>query len=92
LDPKLPVPLGPELEITGVMDSDHAHGHMTHQSILGILLFVGRTPVMAFSKRQGAVQASTYSAEFVAARTTIEEILSLRYFLWSFGVLVTRAS
>jgi hypothetical protein len=47
---------------------------------------------MAFSKRQGVVQASTYGAEFVAAHTTIEEILSLRYFLQSFGVLVTRAS
>jgi Reverse transcriptase (RNA-dependent DNA polymerase) len=92
LDPKLPVPLGPELEITGVMDSDHAHDHMTRRSVSGILLFVGRTPVMAFSKRQGAVQASTYGAEFVVARTTIEEILSLRYFLRSFGVPVTRAS
>jgi hypothetical protein len=57
LDPKLPVPLRPELEITGVMDSDHAHDHMTRRSVSGILLFVGRTPVMAFSKRQGAVQA-----------------------------------
>jgi hypothetical protein len=65
---------------------------MTRRSVSGILLFVGRTPVMAFSKRQGAVQASTYGAEFVAARTTIEEILSLRYFLRSFGVPVTRAS
>jgi hypothetical protein len=62
------------------MDSDHAHDHITRHSVLGILLFVGCTPVMAFSKRQGAAQASTYSAEFVVARTTIEEILSLCYF------------
>jgi hypothetical protein len=44
------------------------------------------------SKRQSLVQASTYGAEFLAARTATEEILSLRYFLRSFGVPVSRAS
>jgi hypothetical protein len=78
--------------MTGIMDSDHGHNNVTRRSVSGIILVVGRTPVAAFSKRQGAVQSSTYGAEFIAARTTVEEMLSLRFLLRSFGVPVTRAS
>jgi hypothetical protein len=33
-----------------------------------------------------------HGAEFVTAQTTVEEMLSLRYFLRSFGVPATKAS
>ena len=92
LDSKLPEPLGPELDITALMDADHAHDYATRRSVSGIILFVGRTPVVWMSKRQSSTQASTYGAEFMAARATTEEILSLCYFLRSFGVPVTRAA
>jgi hypothetical protein len=92
IDSKLPEPLGKELDVTCTVDADHAHDQATRRSVSGIILFVGRTPVAWFSKRQGSVQASTYGAEFVAARVATEEILSLRYFLRSFGVPVTRAT
>jgi hypothetical protein len=48
--------------------------------------------VLAISKRQASVQSSTYGAEFLAARAATEEILSLRYYLRSFGVKVSRAA
>jgi hypothetical protein len=32
IDSKLPEPLGPELEITGITDADHAHDHATRRS------------------------------------------------------------
>ena len=51
LESKLPKPLVPELSITGMVDLDHAHDCRSHQSITGLLIFVGRTPVMAYSKR-----------------------------------------
>ena len=92
VDPKLPRPLGAELEITAIVDADHGHDHATRRSISGILLFVGRTPVVAISNRQSSVQSSTYGAEFLAAWAATEEILSLRYFLRSFGVQVSRAT
>ena len=76
LDPKLPKPLIKELAITGLVDSDHAHDKVTRRSITGILLFVGRTPVFAMSKRQGAIETSTYGAEFNAMKTAVEETMS----------------
>jgi hypothetical protein len=92
VDPRLPRPLGAELEITTIVDANHGHDQATRRSISGILLFVGRTLVAAISKRQASVQSSTYGAEFLAAHMATEEILSLRYFLRSFGVPVSRAA
>ena len=74
------------------MDANHAHDYATRRSISGILLFVGRTPVVWLSRRQSSTQASTYGAKFMAACATTEEILSLRYYLRSFGIPVTRAA
>jgi hypothetical protein len=73
------------------VDPDPCHDHVMQQSVSGTILFIGQTPVMWFSKCQGAVQASTYSAEFVVARTAIEEMLSLHKFLSSIQEPVTRA-
>eukprot|EP00957_Ditylum_brightwellii_P176144 13412445-Ditylum_brightwellii.AAC.1 len=42
-----------ELTIMAYFDSDHAHDKMTRRSISGLIIFVGRTPVIYQSKRQG---------------------------------------
>eukprot|EP00957_Ditylum_brightwellii_P070971 5393211-Ditylum_brightwellii.AAC.1 len=73
VDKNVPEPLFDELAITAYVDSDHAHDKVTRRSITGLLIFVGRTPVMYFSKRQGAVETSTYGAEFMAMKTAVEE-------------------
>jgi hypothetical protein len=81
------------LEITVVVDADHAHDRKSHCStILGIIVFVGHTPVVWISKQQGSVQALTYGAEFNAMLMAIKEILSIHYSLHSFGVPVTHVS
>ena len=54
----------------------------------GLLIFVGRTPVYFFSKRQGAIETSTYGAEFVAMKTAVEEAMAIRYMLRCLGVKV----
>ena len=68
-----------------LVDSDHAHDLKTRRSITGLLSFVGSTPVMWLSKRQGAIASSTYAAEFSALRTATEEAKSLRYMLRCLG-------
>ena len=45
IDTKLPKPLVPEMDITVLVDSDHAHDKVTRRSITGLLIFLGRTPV-----------------------------------------------
>jgi hypothetical protein len=71
-------------------DADHAHDHVTRRSISGIIVFVGSTPVIWQSKRQGCIATSTYCAEFISMRTAVEEAISIRYMLRCLGVLVTK--
>jgi hypothetical protein len=92
IDEKLPKPLCDEIALTAFVDSDHAHDKVTRRSITGILILLGRTPVFHFSKRQGAVETSTYSAEFMAMKTAVEEIMALRYMLRGLGVRVETAT
>ena len=69
IDPGLPKAFGMELETSIFFDADHAHDQKTRRSITGLIMFVGRTPVLWSSKRQGCIATSTYCAEFVAMRT-----------------------
>ena len=90
VDRKLPKPLFNEISITAYVDSDHAHDKMTRRSMTGLIIFVGRTPVFYFAKRQGAIETSTYGAEFMAMKTAVEEVVSVRYMLRCLGVKVTK--
>jgi hypothetical protein len=83
-----PSPLVEEMEITVFVDSDHAHDQATRKSITGIVIFVGRTPVFYFRRRQGA----TYGAEFCMMKTAVEELIVARCMLRCLGVKVLHAS
>eukprot|EP00957_Ditylum_brightwellii_P200538 15288252-Ditylum_brightwellii.AAC.1 len=86
LDDKVPKPLFQELAITAYVDSDHVHDKVTWQSITGLIIFLGRTPVQYQSKQQGAVETSTYGAEFMAIKTVVDEVMAVRYMLRCLGV------
>jgi hypothetical protein len=92
IDASLPEALVDEILITVFVDSDHAHDQLTRRSITGMLIVVGRTPVMYMSKRQGAIETSTYGAEFCAMKTAVEELIAIRYMLRCLGVKVEHAS
>ena len=91
VDNDLPEPLIDEIMVTLMVDSDHAHNKVTRRSITGILAFLGRTPVYWSSKRQGAIEVSTYGAEFCAMQTAVEETIAIRYSLQAMGVKVESA-
>ena len=55
-------------------------------------MLVGRTPVLYYSKRQGAAENSTYYAEFMVIRHAVEEVVALWYMLRCLGVNVDTAS
>ena len=90
IDENFPTPFGDELQTSVFFDADHAHDHETRRSISGIIVFVGSTPVIWQSKRQGCIATSTYCAEFIAMRSAVEEAISIRYMLRCLGVPVTR--
>ncbi len=81
LDHMFPRALGKEMDISIFFDSDHAHDKKTGRSILGVIVMVGSTPIIWKSNRQGAVQTSTYGAEFSAMRLATEETITIRYML-----------
>jgi hypothetical protein len=93
VDAKCPKQFFDELTITAFVDWDHAHDKVTPRSITGLVILVGRTQVFFSSKCQGAIETSTYGAEFCAMRTAVEEvIIAVRYMLRCFGVRVEHAS
>jgi hypothetical protein len=57
-----------------IFDANHAHDHQTHCSIItGIIVFVGSTLVLWPSKHQGCIATLTYTVEFVAMWSAVEE-------------------
>ena len=90
LDLDLPDPLIAEILTTIFVDADHAHDLVTQRSCTGLLVCAGRTPIQGISKRQGAIETSTYGAEFNTMKTATEEAISLRYMLRCLGVHVTK--
>jgi hypothetical protein len=81
-----PEPLGNPIGLTIFVDSDWAHDTVTRRSVSGIIVLLGRTPIYAKAIRQTAVETSSFSAEFSAARTAVETAIGFRLALRSFGV------
>ncbi len=89
-DPRIPLPLMKELQITIYNDSNHGHDQVTGKSITGILVLVGRTPVHWTSKRQASVQMATFGGEFIVLKKAVEEAITIQYYLQSMGDAVTK--
>ena len=90
VDPRLPEARLKELTITIYIDANHGHDKVTGKSITGILVLVGSTPIYWQSKRQASVQTATFGAEFISLKRAIAEAITIRYYLKSMGVKVTK--
>jgi hypothetical protein len=86
-----PKPLGDEMKVNIYFDSDHAHDKITGRSISGVVVYIGSTPIIWRSKRQGSVQTSTYGAELNSMRLAVEEAITIRYML-ILGIKVSEPS
>ena len=74
--------------VTIWFDADNGHDQRNGRSIIGILVYIGKTPVKWSSKRQGAVETGTYGSEFIAGRSATKEALGITYVLRSWGVRI----
>jgi hypothetical protein len=86
IPPNAPEPRGHHVNMYCFCDSDHAGDRVTRRSQTGIILFLNRSPITWFSKKQNTVETSTFGAEFVALRIAVELIESLRYKLRMMGI------
>ena len=91
LDANIPTPLVEEISITVFVNSNHGHNKVTRRSITGLIAFLGRTPAFYLSKQQGAIEMSTYGAEFCAMKTGVKETIAIRYMMRCLGVNVETA-
>ena len=74
-------------KITCFVDADHGGDQVTRRSRTGILIYVNKSPIIWYCKRQNTVETSTcYGSEMVAMRLAVEMIKALKYKLWMFGI------
>ena len=74
------------------VDADLAGDRKNRRSQTGILIFMNKSPIHWYSKRQPTVEASTFGAEFRAMKIAVEMVESLRYKLRMFGVPIDGAA
>jgi len=86
MPPDMPEPRGKELSIHCFVDAGHAADKNSRRSQTGVLIFCNRAPISWYSKRQNAVETSTFGSELTAMKTAVEMIKALRYKLRMFGV------
>lgn len=88
----MPKPLGKEVEIRMMVDSDHAGDKRTRRSRTGFLIYFNMALIVWLSKRQPTIETSVFGAEFVAMKHGIETLRGLRYKLRMMGVPLTGPS
>jgi len=86
--PRAPELLGEPMTMTCFVDADHAGCRETRRSHTGVLIFLQKTPIIWYSKRQNTVESSSFGSEFVAMKTAIEMVEGLRYKLRMMGIPV----
>jgi len=78
LPPNMPEPCGLPIDITFVVNVDHAGNLITQQSQTGILIFVFKASIIWYSKEQNNIESSTCGSEFKALQTATDLIVLLQ--------------
>jgi len=73
----MPLPLGKSVDISVIVNADHAGKKVTRRSYTGIIVYCNLSPISWYSKRQNIVETSTFGSEFVALRIATEMIEGL---------------
>jgi hypothetical protein len=88
----IPEPLGKDLDVRMMCDSDHAGDKRTRRSPTGLLIFCNMALIDWVSKTQATVETSVFGAEFVAMKHGIEKLRGLCYKLCMMGIPSTGPS
>lgn len=86
IPPNAPEPRGKAVQMIAFADSDHAGDLLTRRSRTGVLIFLNRSPILWYSKKQSSIETSTFGAEFMALKTATDLIKGLRYKLRMMGI------
>jgi hypothetical protein len=75
----MPKPLGKEVDIRMMVDSDHAGDKQTHRSRTGFFIYCNMALIIWLSKRQPNIETSVFGAKFIAMKHDIKTLRGLRY-------------
>jgi len=82
----MPKPRGLGFVVTGFVDSDHAGDSVTRRSRTGFFVYCNNALVYWMSKKQTAIETSTFGSEFNAMKACTEYIRGLKYKLRMMGI------
>ena len=68
------------------VDADHATDSVTRRSRTGFIIYLNKSPIYWMSKKQTAVETSSFGSEFTAMKLCCEYIRGLRYKLRMMGI------
>ena len=86
--PNAPEPRGREVKLYAFADASHAANMVTRRSHSGYIIFMGRSPIIWFSKKQNTIESYTFGEEFVCLKQVTEANRALRYKLRMLGIPV----
>jgi len=89
---KMVKPLGNPITIRTYVDANHAGNLANRRSHTGIIMYINNAPIIWYSKRQNAVETSSFGSEFVALSIATELNEALRYKLRTFGIPINGPS
>jgi hypothetical protein len=84
--PDMPPPLGKDVDLRMMVDSDHAGEKRTRCCRTGFVIFCNLAPIIWQSKQQATIETSVFGAEFVAMKHGIETLRGLRYKIGMMGI------
>jgi hypothetical protein len=79
-------PLGNELDLCMMVDSNHAGDKTTRQSRTGFLIFLIMSLINWLSQKQPTIELSVFGADFIAMKLGVEALRGIRYKLCMMGV------
>ncbi len=74
----IPEPKGKYVTLSHYFDVSLNHDMVTGILVTAILHFLNQTPMDWYLKKQATIETDTFGSEFIAARTTINQIVDLR--------------
>jgi hypothetical protein len=88
----IPESKGKYVTLSQYFDANLYHDMVTGRSVTAILHFLNQTTMDWYLKKQATVKTATFGSEFIAARTTIDQIVDLRMTLRYLGIPIREKS
>ena len=85
-----PKPLGKPVDTIHYFDANLLHDFISGKAVTATLTVLNKTVIDWYSKKQGTVESSTFTAEYLAGRTTTDQVIDMRNTLRYMGTPVGR--